>query len=228
MGRAARSGACGNGAVPSARRRLRPLAVLATATFLATAGVAALGPGPADAVSASVSGGATGGWPAERGSAGSGHPALCVAPSRTDRLRARRSLLPVAASPDSVPAGAVTVTVTKAALVHGLARVLCRLPTSLPGAVACPMFIGPAYTLWFSTGRLTFPPVTVQTGGCEPVTGLGPTRWAIRTPELWRLIAEVFTTARVGPQPLDGALVAAATPSVRTAPGATPDARAAR
>ncbi|HUZ19508.1 MAG TPA: hypothetical protein VMU75_02925 [Acidimicrobiales bacterium] len=221
MGPAGRGG--GGGGLAMGRRLLAP-ATLAGAATLVAAAYAPVGTRPRVAAAASVSSGSAGAWPDGRGSARSVVRALCASSSRPDRLRARRSLLPAAAPPGSVPAGTVTVTVTRAALVGSLARELCHLPTSLAGATACPMFVGPDYTLWFSVRRLTFPPVTAETGGCEPVTGLGPTRWAIRSPLLWRLAAEVFRVARVHPQPLDEVALSAATPSGRALPVAPPTA----
>ncbi|MHB8296606.1 MAG: hypothetical protein ACYDH5_18745 [Acidimicrobiales bacterium] len=77
------------------------------------------------------------------------------------------------------------VTVTDAARVRAAARALCSLPKMPTGAISCPADFGIIYHLAFSAGARVFPTVEVDATGCQAVRGLGPGRWAVRSPDLW-------------------------------------------
>lgn len=60
--------------------------------------------------------------------------------------------------------------------VRHLATALCGLPKAPRGPVSCPADFGSSFRLAFAAGGRPFPLVTVQTSGCQLVTGLGPAR----------------------------------------------------
>ncbi len=77
------------------------------------------------------------------------------------------------------------VTATDTAKVQAAARALCSLPKMPTGTISCPADFGIVYHLVFSAGERVFSPVEVDATGCQTVRGLGPVRWAARSPELW-------------------------------------------
>jgi hypothetical protein len=60
--------------------------------------------------------------------------------------------------------------------VRALAQGLCALAPLPTGVRHCPVDYGIAYRLVFSDTTKSYPAIKVDAGGCEPVTGLGPTR----------------------------------------------------
>jgi hypothetical protein len=79
------------------------------------------------------------------------------------------------------------VTVTKPAVVRGLAATLCSLPTA-PTLMNCPADFGLSYRLLFAGFHQVFPPVTMHLTGCRTVAGLGHPRWWAHAPQAWTLL----------------------------------------
>jgi hypothetical protein len=57
--------------------------------------------------------------------------------------------------------------------------------------VNCPADFGGAFRLEFAAGRRGFSPVSVQGSGCRIVTGVGPSRSWLRSPQLKKLLDAV-------------------------------------
>jgi hypothetical protein len=102
-------------------------------------------------------------------------PALCHDIGLLERLFVVRSnLLPG----NSVTFGTPNSTVlTDSPAVRSLARSLCDLRPLPDGVLHCPVDRGIAYRLVFSAADRSYPAITARAGGCEPVSGLGATRW---------------------------------------------------
>ncbi len=82
------------------------------------------------------------------------------------------------------------VSVATPALARAVARALCALPPFPQGIVNCPaLLFGTTYLLRFTADGRRLPAVAVEATGCETVTGVGPTRQAIRSPGFWRTLA---------------------------------------
>ena len=90
------------------------------------------------------------------------------------------------------PAFPSMVTVTNRALIRDVIRALCALPVFPPGVYHCPaLLLGTAYTLRFSVGSRPLPLVTIDSTGCEAVTGVGPER-QVTSEEFWRVLSTVL------------------------------------
>ena len=89
------------------------------------------------------------------------------------------------------------VSVTSPARARAAARALCALP-SLPHAVfSCPnLTVGSTYLLRFTADGKRLPAVSIEATGCEIITGVGPARWAAKSPGFWRTLA---TAANLSP-----------------------------
>jgi hypothetical protein len=84
------------------------------------------------------------------------------------------------------PAG---VTVSSPARARAVAKAVCGLPAMPHGPMSCPADLGLGYRLSFAAGSRSFPVVTVSTGGCGGVSGVGPVRWTARSPGFWTVLA---------------------------------------
>ncbi len=83
------------------------------------------------------------------------------------------------------------VIVATPAEARAVARALCALPLFPRGVIMnCPALLeGTTYLLQFTADGRPLPDVTVEATGCETVTGVGPERWAARSPGFWRTLA---------------------------------------
>ena len=124
------------------------------------------------------------------------HPAgstLCGSVSALDRLVVRRSdPFPQNHMHFSFP---TEVTVTSAIAVRAAAQALCALPKMPSGAISCPADFGIAYQFVFFASKPAFPTVELDPSGCQVVRGLGPTRWAVRSPHLWPALGSAMGLA---------------------------------
>jgi hypothetical protein len=127
-------------------------------------------------------GGIIPGGPASVGSA-----ALCSEQEAVTRLVVSRvSALPQNHLHFAFPAG---VTVSSPARARAVAKAVCGLPLMPHGPMSCPADLGLGYRLSFAAGSRSFPVVTVSTGGCGGVAGLGPEHWTARSPGFWTVLA---------------------------------------
>jgi hypothetical protein len=79
------------------------------------------------------------------------------------------------------------LSVTKPAVVRGLAATLCSLPKP-PSLMSCPADVGLSYRLTFSGAGRVYAPVTMNLTGCRTVTGLGHPRWWAKAPQAWTML----------------------------------------
>jgi hypothetical protein len=122
------------------------------------------------------------GGPASAVSAG-----LCSEQAAVTRLVVSRvSALPQNHLHFAFPAG---VTVSSPARARAVAKAVCGLPLMPRGPMSCPADLGLGYRLSFAAGSRSFPVVTLSTGGCEGVAGLGPERWTARSSGFWTVLA---------------------------------------
>jgi hypothetical protein len=99
--------------------------------------------------------------------------------------------------PELEPAFPNMITVTNQALIRGLIRALCALPVFPRGVYHCPaLLLGTAYTLRFSVGSRPLPLVTIDSTGCEAVTGVGPER-RVTSEGFWRVLSTVIGGRRL-------------------------------
>jgi hypothetical protein len=129
---------------------------------------------------------ATGGTsPAAQG--GSGHGGLCarltsVRVVRVARIPSLTQLEPAKPLPSKLP----ELTIADPAKARALARAVCALPPMPRGTFHCPVGFTGGYRIAFAGARgRALPAVSVQTGGCEQLTGAGPVRWAAHSPAFW-------------------------------------------
>ena len=121
--------------------------------------------------------------------AGSPQSALCRDATAVTRLEiVRNHGFKV---PELEPAFPNMVTVTSPALIRDVIRALCALPVTRPGVYHCPLLLGTAYTLRFSVGSRPLPLVTIESTGCEAVTGVGPGR-RVTSEGFWRVLSRVL------------------------------------
>jgi hypothetical protein len=103
--------------------------------------------------------------------------------------------------PELEPAFPILVTVTDPAMVRAVARALCVLPDMPRGVYHCPaLLLGTTFTLLFSVGGRSLPVVTINSTGCETVTGVGPVRRATSR-EFWQVLSRAI---RVSTPPVFG------------------------
>jgi hypothetical protein len=89
------------------------------------------------------------------------------------------------------------VTVATAAQARAVARALCALPRLPSGVINCPaLLVGTTYQLRFTADGRQLPAVTIESTGCEVVTGVGLARRASTSPGFWRVLA---TAANLSP-----------------------------
>ena len=108
------------------------------------------------------------------------------------------------------------VTVTTPADARAAARALCALPLLPRGVFHCPnLTVGTTYLLRFTADGRRLPAVSIEATGCEVVSGVGPARWAAKSPGFWRTLATaadlsppgrtVFTGGSMSCQPVEPA-----------------------
>jgi hypothetical protein len=119
-------------------------------------------------------------------SAGGG--ALCARAGAVDRLVVSRASIPANHQSFSFPA---TVAVSDAARARAVAQALCALQPEQHG-VACPIDLGVIYRLDFTAPGRNIPPVTIHAGGCEGVSGTGPSRWILGRPAFWTVLGQAM------------------------------------
>jgi hypothetical protein len=210
---------------------LAPLAALALAALaLAGCGSVAAGsgsasqPGATSPASAPAAGGAgqpDGATASPRATRLAAGLVLCNAPASATqvvitRLTTGGPILPagpgVAAAmghlePRGLSSAAEGPVVKGAAQAHELARALCGLPQLPAGTLNCPDLRPGGYRLMFTAVGRILPEITVQTSGCESVTGAGTIRTASSRPAFLQLLAGL-----AGPLPQPGPIHEPGTP----------------
>jgi hypothetical protein len=89
------------------------------------------------------------------------------------------------------------ITVATPARARAVARALCALPPFPRGVFNCPaLTFGTTYLLRFTADGRRLAAVSIEATGCEVVSGIGPARWAAKSPGFWRTLA---TAANVSP-----------------------------
>lgn len=168
----------------------RGLAWLATVAVLAAVGIAACGSVPAPGSAAGPGHHAATGTPAPA-SVGA-QPALCADSSALTRLVVTRNHS--FKVPELLPAFPSQVTVTDPGLIRAMALALCALPVMPHGVFNCPaLLLGTAYTLHFTADGRSLPLVTVNSTGCEAVTGVGPVR-RVSSRAFWEVLSKVLAS----------------------------------
>jgi hypothetical protein len=179
--------------------------VLGTVALAACGSVAASGSGAGSghaSPSRSASGRASGSPGSAGGGVGFSPPALCQDGARLTSLEIVRNH--GTKLPELQPGFPIQITVTDPARVRAVARALCSLPDMPRGLLHCPaLLLGTAYTLHFTAGGRPLPLVTINSTGCEAVTGVGPVRRAI-SPGFWRVLAEAIGVKPPGPPVFGG------------------------
>jgi len=118
---------------------------------------------------------------------GSGRGGLCanitsVRLVRVARVPSLTQLEPAKPLPTRLP----ELTIADPAKAAALARAVCALPPMPRGTFHCPMDFSGGYRLAFAgAGGKPLSAVSLQTGGCEQLTGAGPTRWIAHSPAFW-------------------------------------------
>jgi hypothetical protein len=149
---------------------------------LAAAGITACGSSAAPAGHAAPSSPAA----SASGNLASGESGVCAATTKVDSLTVQRTdALPGNHARFTFPA---TDKVSSAPAAQSVAQSLCGLQQVPRKTVACPVDFGVSYHLTFAAGSERFAPVTVNAGGCELVTGLGPVRRAATSATVWRTL----------------------------------------
>ena len=70
-----------------------------------------------------------------------------------------------------VPAARPAITIRNGGQVRALARTICELPLMPRGVLSCPAGLGGGFQLVFATAARRLPVVSIQSSGCEVVTG---------------------------------------------------------
>jgi hypothetical protein len=108
------------------------------------------------------------------------------------------------------------VTVATPARARAVARALCALPLLPKGVLNCPaLMIGTTYTLEFTADGQRLPAASIEATGCEIVTGVGPARWAAKSPGFWRTLATTLNVSPPGRTAFTGAGTSSCQPSNR-------------
>jgi hypothetical protein len=154
------------------------LAVIGASAVIVLAACGSTAAGGAGQSASAGTGHATGQAAAAGTSAG---VPLCAAAQKVDRVVAS---LPAGQVRAALPRG---ITITDASQVRALAAALCALPRT-PRGLQCPADFGGVFRLVFAAGGRGFQPVRIQQSGCRDVTGLGPARTWVRSPQLGRLL----------------------------------------
>jgi hypothetical protein len=113
---------------------------------------------------------------------------VCAAAAALSRVAVTRTPSPGGLSAQRPPL-ARTIMIRNPTRVRALATAACALPYLPAGVYQCPLNVLGSLQLTFAMQQRRFPAVTVESGGCEAVRGLGHTRWAARVPGFWRTLA---------------------------------------
>jgi hypothetical protein len=112
------------------------------------------------------------------------------------------------------------VSVTSPARARAAARALCALPSLPHGVFSCPnLTVGSTYLLRFTADGRPLPAISIEATGCEIITGVGPARWAAKSPGFWRTLA---TAANLSP-PGRTAFIGGGTPNCGPKISSRPD-----
>lgn len=196
-GTTGRTAGCGRGAAGRAAWTRAGLCVAALAAIvLAGCGsIPASSTGAASAASPKVSSSSPSPSPSASPGAVATQVALCQHTAAITGLEITHGhLMRVPQVQDAVP-GQVAVTTLAGA--RAVARAVCALPLLPRGVFHCPnLTVGTTYQLQFTAGGRRLSAVGIEATGCEVVTGVGPARWAARSPGFWRTLA---TAAHLSP-----------------------------
>jgi hypothetical protein len=173
----------------SIRRQHRPASLLAAIAMTGLTAVAGCGQAAIDSASP----------PGTSRPVGAAQPALCADPAAVTRVQIVR-IPSIGQLPASRIRKTFKITITDPARAQALARADCGLPRIPSGAIHCPVDYGGAYQLLFTAGQ-PLPVVTIQSGGCDTVTGAGPVRWVARTPGFWTVFGKLAGIRAVAHQP---------------------------
>jgi hypothetical protein len=118
---------------------------------------------------------------------------LCSQANSVDTVTVTRTVGPRTGHiHEALPRG---FTIRDTTAVRSLARALCALPAVLAGVMSCPIDFGGSYRLMFARGGHPFAAVSVETGGCRTVSGLGGrARWWAKTPKFWPAMSRALST----------------------------------
>jgi hypothetical protein len=106
------------------------------------------------------------------------------------------------------------VTVATPAQARAVARALCALPPFPSGVFHCPaLIVGTTYLLRFTAGGRRLPAVSIEATGCEVVTGVGPARWAAKSPGFWRTLATASNMSPPGRAVFSGGGISSCQPA---------------
>jgi hypothetical protein len=169
--------------------------------WLCAAALAAIALAGCGSMSASSTGGATAASPRASSSpsvspsAAATQAALCRRTATVTRLVITRNH--VMRVPQLQAGFPSQIIVASPARAQAAARAVCGLPSLPRGVFHCPnLTVGSTYLLHFTAGGRQLPAVSIEATGCEIVTGVGPVRWAAKSPGFWRALA---TAANVSP-----------------------------
>lgn len=97
-----------------------------------------------------------------------------------------------------------------------VARAICALPSFPHGIINCPnLTVGTTYLLQFTADGRRLPQVSIEATGCEVITGVGPARWAAKSPGFWRTLAKAANVTPPGRTAFTGDLTSSCQPSNR-------------
>jgi hypothetical protein len=122
--------------------------------------------------------------PAAQGASGHG---LCarltsIRVVRVARIPSMTQLEPSNPLPSKLP----ELTIADLVKARALARAICALPPMPRRTFHCPLDFTGGYRIAFAgAGGRALAGVSVQTGGCEQLTGAGRIRWAAHSPAFW-------------------------------------------
>jgi hypothetical protein len=112
---------------------------------------------------------------------------VCAAAAALTRVVAVHT--PSLTALSALPPSEIKVKVSDPSRVRALARAVCALPDLPVGVYQCPLNTAGGYELTFALAQHRYPPVSVESGGCEVVRGVGHVRWAARDQWFWRTLS---------------------------------------
>jgi hypothetical protein len=89
---------------------------------------------------------------------------------------------------------------------RAVAQAACQLPPMPAGGFVCPAGLGITYTLSFTLGGRKDPAVTIDATECEEVSGIGRTRWVMRTPAFWSVLGQAMGIPHAGYTTFSGSI----------------------